>query len=1439
MRKYFWHIIGTIVVILCAGYMFLVKTVAPDYIRQLLPVIEAMAPDFINGSVRIGDLRWGGGLSAEIIDVTVYDEAGGKICELPKTIVSTRPWRALGEPARALSRLELLNPRVYLVMGADGRWNMQHLMKPSDSEDTPFYGVLKAEGASLEVVTPEGSWEFGVEAMVDGGANPDFVLDAVVSCGAEKLTVSGIATAKGEGHLQVKTDSLDLEPYAPLAERYAELKRLQGGLGKTVFIYDNKDGSIRFSGRAALEEIRAFFAADGSEHSLSVSGAVEAQENLVTLGELDITADGQRLKLAATADLRDKDAPALAGLITAEALEYQGYRVTGLKLPFRADAETAVLDNAAVGYGGGRVLLNAAYGIKDRKLAADIAVDNVKKLLPGNTPLGLSGSFALVAKTEGEKLELHAGADASDLKIGGVAVEHVAFDGSYGPEGLIIDHLSMLAGEKGSFAAKGKAVPGGALAIEARMSDFPIAPFAAAAGETAEGYCSTGFNVGGTTSAPEFSGMLQFTRVRYKSLVMPEAHGLFSMKDNVLSFKRFEANMDQGRHIFSGSVDLRGEEPVCDFSLATENVRLEPLVALSGQDPKLLTGNLSNTISVRGPLSDPSATGEVHIADGSALGQLFSAVDGTYKYDGGRLELGNFLINAFYARLSFNGSMSPEQELDFELYAKDVDLAHLPVDEKSVKLGGMLNAEGHIGGTVSAPYFKGQVYSGRITVNGEELTGLKGTVGADGGKNNKFDLTFRQPYKGDLTGAGGVYAADLALDVPAKLLSGRVIADGGDIGGLLRMGAMDYNINGRLNGTVAISPRGLGSGIEAKFTSEDVRIHDLQFGFLDVAAVFKDNVLTLNTLRLQEQKGVMDRGVIGAGGWVDLNKNEFRFGMGAKKANPALATAVMKEPLDLKGELDLSVRAGGTLADPSGSGYVTITNGSIGGVSLDTLSTEFSLADDTIKISKFIGAKDVYCVEASGDIPLDALRAGEERRNPQAEMNIAVDLDKAQLGILPAMSKLIEAGSGLTHGKIRIAGTIDDPLLYGDVNITGGSVKLRGLDTVFANICLDASLEGKQIVLKELSTGLGRGRFLAAGSYALDTTMDTAYDLRLKADNVELASPLFHVVINSELEIIPESYRPRPKKPEAGSAPPRPTGPPPLLHRPKLQGTVRLDEVRVNMPTVPDMGEDSDSDYGMDVSLELGPKIHLLNSYFYDIWLEGGIHVKGSTAFPVVDGSIRAKKGTISYLRTDFKLDRAELVWVEPGSFLPNINLESHARFSNYDIFMNILGPVMEMDLQMKSDPPLEKNTIIRMLTLQRDSAGSDDVTSEDMNNLMNAGLQMTVLGDVELWVKQTLGLDQFRLYTGKVRSGIGFESAKDRNAQLTADDRNSYNVLVSKYLNERLMLGYTSSFDGIDRSIFGQYDINRRVALTYSRSWDLSKDPDDWVGVQYKVNFR
>ena len=1430
MKKYF-RFIAFLIVLLSAGYIFLVHTVMPKYIRQSIPEAERIASSFINGSITLKDITWNGGLSAEVGQLEVKDAQGQKVAEIPRIIVHLRPWLALDKGARAVSRVELVRPQVYLSMDDKQQWNMAKLLKPSDSDETPFYGLLEISNGVMHVAMPQGQWDIPVSGTVNGGANPKFALGLRLGSGVDTLAVGGLVTTKGEGRIELKSDKLALAPYAALAKHYAGVEELKGDLSKLALIYVNEKGKQRYSGEVNLAGLEGKMQLGDAKHSLKLDGQVRAHDSYLNISSLEAVVDGQKLALEGEADLRDTDAPSAKGVLTADKLAYEGYKLEKLRLPFRGDKKEIILENVAAAYGGGAIKGNATYSLEEKVLTGDLELKDVTHVTPDRPKddVHINAKLALLAKVLEDKLQLHAATEGMELEWRGLKINRMNMDGAVDKNGLAIDHFSAFAGERGVLLATGNVNKAGELHIEGRMTDFPINPVLAAAGKEGSGLCSTGFAVGGKLTAPEFAGVLQLTQAEFMEQKIKEAHGFVALKDNQLTIKNFRANMEQGHHIVSGLVDLRGEEPYVDLSLETYGVRIEPIMALIlGKKDVPVTGNLDNIMQVRGTTSQPYVYGEVHASDGSAMEQLYNSVDGRYLYDKGTLELEDFLIKAFYADVKLDGTMADDGRLNFDMVAKNVDLAHLPIKDETIDLGGKVNAKGHIGGRITAPTFRGDVDSDKVLINGEALTELSGTVDGRGLPYNMFKVSFKQPYKHDPSNYG-LYTADVNLNLQEKYMQGKVQMLWGDIGGLLRMARMDYDINGQMQGLLDFCPQGKGSGLNISITADDVKIHELNYSHMELKGNIKKTLLTLDEVKLQEQDGITDRGLITAGGQIELKEQGFNLSMQAFKANPAIVTAVMKDPPEIKGEMDMQVQLAGTVAKPSGKGSLEIINGSVAGVGVDKLNAELALKNDTIKLEYLVASKDAYSVKASGDIPLDVFRSKEQRRNPRSQMNIIMDLNEARLGILPALSKMVEWGVGETNGAVRLAGTLEEPLLYGSLKIVDGAVKIKDLDTALEAINLDVDFQGNTVLLRNVSTKLGKGTLSAEGSYALQTTEKDAYKLHIKADNAELASQIFTGRINSEIEIVPQKYRDRKKA--KGNVPP------PVEYRPLIKGQLKLDDVVVNMPTVPEMGE-GESNFGLDMKVELGKKIHLYNSYLYDIWLNGGIHIKGSTLFPIVDGTIKADKGTISYLRTDFKLQKAGLVWVEPGTFLPNVNLESTARFSRYRIYMKVNGPVEKMDLVLTSDPPLERNTIVRMLTLQRDTAGSNEVTSEDMNNLMTVGLQMTVLGDVETWIKQTLGLDQFRIYTGKVRSGIGFESAKDRSQDLTTDERNQYNVLVSKYLNNNFMFGYTTSFDALDRSIFGQYDISRHMNITYSRSYDMNDKTDNWYGLEYKITF-
>ena len=1394
------NIIIAIIVALVTAYYSFVTNIAPNYIKQFIPVAETMAQDYIHGTVQIGDVKWHGGLSVQVDNVVVKDNVQNKVAVLPKTVLHLRPWLALGGVEKALAGIELSKPEVFLTMDTKQQWNLQHFLKPSDSTETPFYGLLEVKNGLLHVAMPGGKWSLPVHGEVNGGANPQFGINVTVNAEGDELNLQGLVTKDGIGTLSLKTASVDLEKYA-VAAKYLENVQDSAGLVQDLHLRWNNDGKrVQIDGDGKLQAVRGKMAMNGKWYNFQVDGAISAVDNVIELKPLSLNVNGQKLDVEGKADL--------ANLRNLEEITAKG-KIT---------------------YGEGTIVFNGGYDENIKAFLADASIKNIKMLIP-NMPedfVNINGDIALLADIKDDHVKLQAAADALDLSWRNLKVHNLGFDGSFNDGNLNIEHFSILAGENGSLAVKGSVGTDASLNLTGHMAEFPIDPLLSFAGQEGTGLCSTGFKVGGNLTSPEFDGNIQLRKVDVMKQNLVEANGHIGMKDNVLAVTNFVADMKQGQHILNGTVNLQVAEPVVDISLKTIGVRAEPIMELVAPEVKL-TGNVDNFVSVKGSVSNPSVMGQVHLYDGSAQGFLLDKVQGKYDYHDGQVDLRDVLIKALSAEIMLSGTMSKEQNLDFTMEANNVNLERLPIMASDLDLQGYINLNGHLSGNLEYPYFAGEVDSEEIFVNGERLSELSGNLESNGRNKNKLDIRFKQPYANDDNNYG-LFTADLNLNIDEKYMQGKVQTLWGNLGGILRMAKLEYNVDGTAQGELVFAPNGKGSGVNIAIDADDVKIHDLNYHHMQLNGKFLKGILYIDDVMLQEQEKVRDKGVIYAGGTIDLREKRYDLSLNAFSANPAIVTVAMTEPPPITGEMDLEMYLKGTFSDPTGKARLFIADGSVSGVTMDKLTATLSIDDDMLKLEELTATKDVYGIKASGDIPLDLLREKVRRRNPKAQMNIDFDFSNARLAMLPALSKMIELGEGDIHGNLTLAGTLEDPMVFGKLEISEGRVKIADVDTIIDKIHADVEFKGRNVILNDLSAVLGKGKVVAKGSYALLGDTDEPYSLKVTADNAELASEIFSGIINSNIEIIPQEYRDMSRK--QGNLPA------PLAYRPLIKGAVKLDNVLINMPTIPEMSDEEGGNYGMDLKIELGDKVHLFNKYLYDIWLSGDMHINGSTVFPIIEGRINADKGSITYLRTPFKLMNTSINWLTPGSFLPNVNLESEARFSRYDINMRVTGPLEEMDLQLTSTPPLKRDTIVRMLTLQRDTAGSDDVTSEDMQNLMTAGLQMTVLGDVEMLVKQTLGLDQFRIYTGKVRSGIGFESAKDRKQELTPDERSQYNLLLSKYLGSRFMAGYTTSFDGIDRSIFGQYDINRRLNVTYSRSYDLSDKAEDWFGLEYKVGF-
>ena len=1420
MNKLFRWLLG-VAAIIGVVYYSIIKFVVPGYLAQVPPLVSNLAQSYINGTVDIGRVEWNGAFELTALDVQVKDKRQQQIAALPSVKLHIAPWYALFNTNKALDRVILDDPTVYLTLNKKDIWNVQDFLKPSDSEETPFYGVLEIRQGTIITDTPYGKWEFGLNGAVDAGGNPKFAIDAKLAQGQEQLQLKGLVNMQAVGNLALKSERFTLSDFAPLAEEFAYVKDFQGSVADVNLLWSNDGKDIAMSGSAVLDKLTGIAVYEEWEVPVGIDGKVAFNDKDVKVSRMLLTVDGQTAQLEGDVDFKDKDNIQGRGLLAADALTIRNEEFKKVSVPFRIIDNKVQVNTARAEFGGGRVDFLAEYDLGAGNVVAALDLKNVKTAPLAERPadvIAIDGSMAMKGVIKDDKFAVNLAADTVRLSWRGLLLHKVDFDIDVDQDGCKINNLSAFT-ETGALLAQGTVSEAGFFKLHGSVTDFPIAPVLEAFGQQGDGFLAARFDVSGTADAVDFTGFTQLKQVELDGLKIAEAHGGMSMRDSVVILSDYKVLMAQGESILNGSIDLKGQEPAFNLEVSTDGVRAEPFVKAFAPDVRL-TGNVNNKMLVTGTLSSPNVVGQFLLTDGSAEGYLVDKIQTDYSYQENDLVIRDCDIIALSTEAKLNGRMDAARNLDFKVDIKDIDLSALPISEDTVELGGYADAHGTLTGTLSRPFFHGDVSSKSIFINGEELTDIACKLDSDGGIKNHLLGSFKQAPE-------GVLSAELNYDHDQKLLQGNIVAIYGNVRSILKMARADYDVDGLAQGEIAINPHGPKSGVFVDVWVDDITIGGLKYEEMKFNGHLQDQIWYFDDVKLMETKAVTDKGIIAVGGQVNLADGKLEVEAGAVDANPALVTALMADPTAVTGDLNMFVQLHGTLKDPEGNGSIEIKNGSVAGIGFDDFTAMLSLANDNLKIEQAMVSKDIYKASAYGDVPLDLFRSREQRRDANAQMNVELNLDNTRLGIFQMISPMVEWGVGETQGQVKLAGTLEEPLVYGAIKIPDGSLKFKHVQTVIENIHTDVEFEGNKVELKDISAKLGKGTFKGSGTYALRSNEREAYKLNLVADNAEIASDIFTGRINGELTVTPQRYIVRPDPNVA-----QPPGKGPRFdYRPLLQGTVRFDDVLVNMPTIPEFG-DGESNIGLDVQVTLGPKIHLYNKYLYDLWLAGGLHIQGSTLYTNIGGTVSANRGTISYLRTQFKVRTASAAWPIPGSVLPTVNLEATAKFQRYDIGMHISGPLEEMDLQLNSSPPLTKDQIVRMLTLQRESTGSDGVDSDDLQNLMTAGLEMAVFGDVEQIFKEALGLDEFRVYSGKLRSGIEMDTRRSRD--FTADERNQYNVLFSKYLTDNFMVGYTTSMDNEHHSVFGQYEISRHLNINYS----LNENNENWYGVEYRVTF-
>lgn len=1430
---------------------------------------EAMATQIELGQVAV--MSWNS-LAVENIDV--YDKQDQLIAHVAQAEVKLSPLAmVIQSPTEGLSEINIDGADVSILQREDGSWNYEDLI--SDSESSSQFNtkinisnsLLRSNYNGQDIVLEN------VNGTVDMTDYPALALEATCENQGAAAEVSATLDiedmgAAGRQTFQLALKDVDLANYLKYVPEGTipedTIKDISGRLDSLTLIGERNGSELTYRGSAELsdgrfvlleenqvEKVKALVNFNEKEAKLYTSAETQGQKatargKIIYNGGspiLDILAESEGFEPKVILPDIDyegpvkfaahitgaADNPQVDGEVSVQQGSVQGVTFTDLTAKASYADSQLIINNSKMSIAGGTVEATGTFNAKDYDFLGNVKLHDLSALQLGELAQSFTDSLAdagldtLGGTISGdvsvkgnanlpENIHVYGAVNGSSLAYKGLTINEMK--SSFAKEGdkITIDYLScILPGNpgNGSFGLDGTVVLGQTVDLSVYASEADLSLLSGLLPEVPlAGYLDIRATVRGPIDDPIVVGKYAARDGSIYHQPFDQLHG--SAGGSLRGVKIDDFVMEQGdktKWYVKGVMGFLGDMGI-NIQVDTVGARMEDIMQAVAPDQNL-TGNVDNIITITGTLKNPHVVGYVHFYQGSYNGIFINGMDGDYFVEDNTIRLQDFHVFTPWLDVDFTGTIDEASNLDMQARVNEVDLSrynrYLPIP-----LQGTAQFNGNLTGTIENPLFEGKLTAQDVSVNGEPVTGLGGTVRYEKRFVLMDDMAFSQE--------DGSYILNGAVNVDTKRIRGNLQLDRGNLHSLIAMaGLQDNGIKGRISGRTMFSGSLDEPNVRLFARVEDGALGSYAMDDVGVAATFENGTLLLHDFSGKEgTTGSFNaKGTIDFDGAINVHAECQNFDVGA-------ITEALGAETPVGGTLDTTLDITGTCDVPKVIVPLSIKNLQVESTLVDSIDALLEVEDSVINIKQWSASKSlagqVYSLKLDGRVPLAALT--EEVPTEDNQFDLQLYLDNADLSLLPTLSEYVDWAMGPTDGRIRLQGTLARPYMTGSLTVQDGAFKIHGITSPMTDFNVRMLLTGNMLTLEQCTGKMGDGSLNATGFLQL-ADGSYSYNLDVVADKLGVQSSLYTGPFDATLNVQSDTIM----VPEEG---------PTVV--PKISGKMFLENVLISLPDSLPESSDGMPLAVLDYTVELGKNVRFLSSSLGDLRLAGGCYFGGLTHHPNTSGSIYVTKGSLSYLKTTFRVQEGSINFGQPDTLMPTIVLRAGTRISSTSVYLSLDGPITSMEFKLTSDPKMGEAEIIQLLTLRTNYYNQDQSDADRLTSMLSIGLQMTLLSEVETAMRNVLNLDLFSIERDTITPGNKFGLSSSSGSEKNSDNNayEVYNITLGKNISDRAMVKYTQSMNTSDFSYGLDYDLSDTISMTYKRD----QDNDYYAGIMARFSF-
>ncbi|MDR7435185.1 MAG: translocation/assembly module TamB domain-containing protein [Armatimonadota bacterium] len=1007
--------------------------------------------------------------------------------------------------------------------------------------------------------------------------------------------------------------------------------------------------------------------------------------------------------------------PRIEGMFAAKG-RVNGQRIDQLSSRVSYDGRSFLLSSARLWLGDGVVSGSLSWDLQENRITLEAVASGVQLgALRGLDPLGagnIAGRFSgdLLAFGRGGEWYALAGGRLEGVRVGSVEAKTAEGVFWYDHGSLTLDSIGLRVGS-GQVFLTGQVSPGGSLSLRVAASGFQVEELTRAFrwGGGLAGDAEIEGRIGGRTGDPSFNGDVTVRGARVGSVAFDRMQASLQASKERVTSRVFQLHMGSGVIRGAGTLSLVGGRiRSVRASAEIEDFPLDRIAQLA-HSPMEAAGKLSGVLRLEGSPGALQGHGQIRLEGARIAGQYVDGAEAAGTWRDGVLTLERVEARVNNSKLSGRGRVTSKGELDLSVWAQGLNLEDFPpLSRGPLRMEGVVDLQGRIGGTLQSPSVRGEIASSRLSLNGQAFDSARGRVAWSEHRLSLESLELRQgtgAYR--LVGAVNL-GGQRAVDLTAEVVRGRLATLVG-LSGFFPGLPADGEVSGRAS---------LAGPIQNPSGSLDLRVENGILGGERLREAVGRVSWQDRSVKIERLEAILEHGRLAAQGTVDL-RGESLVEVSGQGLHLGLFAPILRRVPGgagtLRGTVDFIAQISGPYDDPLMGISLEIKDGGLEDIFFNRLTAQAIYQRGTLVLDQALLSRDGHKAKVQGEIPLDPLTLQVPGDRP---VNLRATLVDADLSLLRLLTPVVEEARGTIEGEVSLTGSIARPRMAGRLGVAQGTIRLAGLEPALEGVVADLSFTEDRVTIRRLEAGLGGGKVGVAGGITIRNLRPETVDLQLSLTPASVKLPPYYSGrVEGELYLRGPSRRPN----LAGKF---------VLS----QGELTLARGEARSTRLPPVGLDLLAAAGRDLWVHAGA---------LRARIEGELSITGTLSTPSVEGILTAAEGEFSYLGTTFHLDEGRASFSPFRGLEPYLNAKASTLVGSTRVQASVEGTPRGLSLTLSSEPPLPREEIVALLSRQ---AGLEALMQGDVEGALRLELSRLLFGRFERPIREALGLSEFRL---------------------------------------------------------------------------------------------